>query len=167
VALEQLSVYALGAYQGYLRATVIQLKKHQRAAWAGHLGALLAAELSRQAPPEIWRERVVTCVPSTPSRRRYRGFNPAARIGETTARALGLPFEEMLACVGDQPSIKAMTRRQRSEVAPTPFRLICPVPERVLLIDDVLTTGSTLLRARAALGSCDLVAAVVARSTRL
>ena len=80
-----------------------------------------------------------------PSRARERGFDQAEIAAHLIAHELSLPVESVLkrckrtksqAALGDQ-------RRQVGELHGA-FRTISKPPEHVLLVDDVLTTGSTL-----------------------
>jgi len=156
-----LKVYSVGPYRGFLRSSVVQLKKRQRVAWARHLGQLLGEALERELTAEQLSGRVVTAVPSAPSRKRYRGFNPAGLVADGVAARLGLPCADLLECLGDPAPVKNLDRAQRL-AGEARFRARAAVPPRVLLVDDVMTTGGTLLQARQALGECDLLLAVVA-----
>jgi predicted amidophosphoribosyltransferase len=61
----------------------------------------------------------------------------------------------------------ARSRAQRMRLGADVFRAVTPVPERVLLVDDVLTTGTTLRRAVRTLltaGAAEVFCGVVART---
>jgi len=108
---------------------------------------------------------VVTWVPTTPARRRSRGFDHAELLARATARCLGLATTGLLRRLPGPPQ----TGRPRSERRDGPrFRPRTPrVPRSVLLIDDVSTTGASLsaaaLTLRAA-GARYVRAATVART---
>ncbi|RIH89871.1 ComF family protein [Calidithermus roseus] len=98
-----------------------------------------------------WSLHGVTAVPTLPYRKLVRGYNQAELLGRALARALELPYQETLTRQRYTPS---QTRRRLSERAELPedtFRPRGPLQGRWLLVDDVITSGSTYRRARAAL----------------
>ncbi|WP_189007608.1 ComF family protein [Deinococcus malanensis] len=153
----------LGAYRGVLRRSVRALKYGGARDLAGILGPALA----RGVPLE-WGVTAVVPVPLHVSRLRERGFNQAELLACGLAQELGVP------CVP-----QALTRRRagvsqaRQQGAQrqnfhghfqADFRHL--PPGGVLLLDDVLTSGRTLLACRDALqdaGVNRLYYAVVAR----
>ena len=86
----------------------------------------------------------VVPVPLHRARLAKRGFNQAEVIGRAVAGRLGAPFLDKLRAVRgtrDQVELTAASRRQNVAGA---FEARGPVAGRVLLVDDVMTTGSTL-----------------------
>lgn len=104
-----------------------------------------AAALAPGAPPEL-----VTPIPLHPRRLRARGFNPAAVLARSLARELRAPFDPVaLRRVRDTPSQTGLDRHQRRRNVRGAFSAgerVRP-PARVWLVDDVVTTGSTLSEA--------------------
>ena len=86
---------------------------------------------------------VVTWVPLGRRRRRERGFDQAeilARgVGSRTGRPVA-PLLERIRETGPQARRSSVERRRALSGA---FRSIAPPPPRVILVDDVLTTGAT------------------------
>ncbi|CAN5571305.1 hypothetical protein BH24ACT21_BH24ACT21_06560 [soil metagenome] len=86
----------------------------------------------------------VTCVPLHSSRRRQRGFNQAELMARAVAERIKVTFSVKLEAIKktrDQVELSASERRRNVEGA---FRVRGPVQGKVLLVDDVFTTGATL-----------------------
>jgi ComF family protein len=113
----------------------------------------LADLLVAAASPLRGRIDLVTCVPLHPRRLRERGFNQAALLAAPVAHALGAPFRPgLLARARDVPHQVGASRAARSALAEGSVTLRRGVPGAcVLVVDDVRTTGSTLLAVRGAL----------------
>jgi predicted amidophosphoribosyltransferase len=83
-----------------------------------------------------------------------RGFNPAAQIARSLARKFEIPFDAVaLRRTRDTPSQTGFDRRERRSNVRGAFRSRRGrrVPERIWLVDDVVTTTSTLAEAAIAL----------------
>jgi predicted amidophosphoribosyltransferase len=109
-------------------------------------------------------------VPLHPRRLRGRGSTPAARRARAVGRSLGVPADPVgLRRLRDTESQTGLGRaaRRRNVRGVFAARARGPVPERVWLVDDVVTTGSTLREAAAALRRAGVreVAAVCAART--
>lgn len=132
------SVRSAFAYRGPAREAVHRLKF---SGWRG-VGDALAAALAALGPPPA---DAVTWVPLAPRRRAERGFDQAHVLAKALARDLELPaaaFVRRTAATGPQ---SRRTREERLRAMTGAFAPIShrPPPARLLLVDDVFTTGAT------------------------
>lgn len=99
----------------------------------------------RGPPAEEAGPPTLVPVPLSAARRRERGFNQAGLLAEGLSAATGWPVLEALARVRTGRRQARLGRRGRAENVTAMFRARRPGPGPgpVLLVDDVLTTGST------------------------
>src|SRR5438093_1373299 len=133
-----LRVFAPLAYEGPARAMVRALKFRGAALAAG----AMAAQIAAGAPPGVLDRGVLVPVPLHPRRLRRRGFNQAERLAAALSRRTGL---EMTACLRRTGPARTQVGRHRDErLAGThgtvAVRPGAAVPERAILVDDVVTT---------------------------
>jgi predicted amidophosphoribosyltransferase len=126
-------------YEGPARDLVLGLKLRGVRACAAPLAGALALN--------AWREgvdaEVVTWVPGTPGDVRARGYDHAGAIAGRVAALLGLPVRPLLRLErpkADQTALAAAQRRANLDGA----FVARPVHGRVALVDDVMTTGTTI-----------------------
>ncbi|MBA2624356.1 MAG: ComF family protein, partial [Acidimicrobiia bacterium] len=155
---------ALLSYDGVGREMVASLKyRSHRSAIAG-LAAAMAA-LVDQGDGEGLGAEVVTWAPTTSRRRRQRGFDQAELLAKGVARSIGLPVARLLRRRPGPPQTGKSAAERREGPIFLPTR---PVPAgQILLVDDVVTTGSTLVAAALVLrqaGAKRVVALAVART---
>jgi predicted amidophosphoribosyltransferase len=114
------------------------------------VGEALAAALAALGPPPA---DAVTWVPLAPRRRAERGFDQARVLAQALARELGLPAAAYARRVTATSPQSRRTREERLRAMGGAFAGIPrrPAPARLLLVDDVLTTGATASACAAAL----------------
>jgi len=146
-------------YEGPARPLVARIKyrnQRQALAWLG-------AGLARRVLLAVGAVDLVTWAPTTDRHRRSRGFDHGELLARAVADALGVPCRPLLR---RHPG-PAQTGRPAGERRGTGPRFAAtgrlPVGTRVLVVDDVVTTGSTLraaVEAVAATGATAVPAAV-------
>lgn len=139
VAVEGLPCVALATYDAGV-ARALRRAKYGR---DRVLMRELAAHVAAVAGPFASRFDAVVPVPSPWTRRVARGFAPGAVLADAIGSASGVPVRHAVAMrPGDRQA--ALGAERRRENLRGRLRSVAPVPGRVLLVDDVVTTGSTL-----------------------
>lgn len=158
---------AFSSFGGSVATALRRLKYEDRPDLARPLGHLLrraarAAELDGD---------VVVPVPLHPRRLAERGFNQAALLASEVADELAIPLAaRALERARDTPQQAMLDRGARLANVASAFRAREPLTirgRRVLLVDDVLTTGATLSACAQALvgaGAVSVAALVLARA---
>ncbi|WP_022798755.1 ComF family protein [Thermus islandicus] len=114
------------------------------------LAPLLAGPLAEGVREAGWALHGVTAVPTLLSRLLLRGYNPPELLAQEVARLLGLPYRRALRRVRYAPS-QPSRGRARHKLPGDLFAPALRVEGPWLLLDDVLTSGATFLRAKEAL----------------
>ncbi len=105
-------------------------------------------------------------VPLHDRRRKSRGFDQAAELAKSIAEQTGKPYVVALRRVRNTPTQTKLSAQQRQENMRGAFESAERVSGRVLLIDDVLTTGSTAAECAAVLVAAGAASVTVATFAR-
>jgi ComF family protein len=93
----------------------------------------------------------VVFVPGDPDRRLQRGHHAAERLAAELAETWALPLEPLLIRARGSPRQRGLSQHDRRRNVAGAFVARAEVPARVLLVDDVYTTGATTNSASSAL----------------
>jgi ComF family protein len=162
---------AVAAYRGrgVVRDVIHEFKYNRQI----HLRRLIAQWLRAALDDERLHEihfDVIVPVPLHPARQRERGFNQASLLAESLSAETSVPSRPILQRVRYTTTQTALDRSERMQNLHNAFRLRKNADVRglrVLLIDDVLTTGSTLSECARVLkraGAISVHAATAARA---
>ena len=162
-------VCAAGLYRETLQRAVQHFKYHDAIGLDRPLGTLLAHAL-REARPDFLPDLIVP-VPLHPSRLRSRGYNQSLLLARVLGRQFEIPVSHRLLrrqrATLPQMGLSAADRRRNLRGA---FRVTREIDGlRLLLVDDVLTTGATARECAAVLraaGAEEVGVTVVARASR-
>jgi ComF family protein len=161
---------AFGYYSAEMRRVIHEFKFEGRRPLVQLLAPLLADALF-----EFWQREdfdFITYVPLHPGRRRERGFNQSELLGRALSRISGLQELRTLRRTAATRSQVGLSDAQRLENVRNAFRcthIDLVAGKRILLIDDVMTTGATVASASQALidaGVGKVSILTIARATR-
>jgi ComF family protein len=141
------------AYEGTARDVMHALKFSA----ARPLADVMAAQIAANAPAALLRGEAadalaivlrgpatVVPVPAHPARRRARGFDPAELLSRALARRTGMPIANALRRGGAPSRQLGASGEERRTAGRLDFAARATVPQNVVLVDDVHTTGATL-----------------------
>ncbi len=130
------------AYEGGARALVRALKFRG----AVGLAATMAAQIAATAPDELLDGFTLVPVPIHPARLRRRGYNQAEWLALELGERRGCPVSVCLERVGSEASQVGLNRIERIDSIQQTIRVRdgYEAPERVVVVDDVITTGATI-----------------------
>jgi ComF family protein len=161
------AAYSYGFYDGPLRELIHLLKYGKIQTLAAPLGRLMSLALPREQ-----RFDAIVPVPMHWRRRWARGFNQSMLLARALARRTGLPVFSAVGRSRFTPPQAGLTGARRRENMTRAFEVRKPEDvkgRRILLVDDVLTTGATAgacARALRRAGAVHVAVLTVARADR-
>ena len=159
---------ALWRYEGQVRKSLHRYKFGNARHYAPAYGRLLAMRIQRDLP----RAEVVTWVPVSAKRRRSRGYDQVELLAKAVGPELGIPAEGFLEKFRDNQANSGLkTSAERRANVLGVYRAVQPERirgKRVLLLDDIVTTGATASECARVLltaGAEEVIFAAVAAAT--
>ncbi len=137
-------VRAFGAYEGPLRIA------HHAFKFEGMegLGVPIADRMMEATIPGFLDGmEALVAVPLSPEKERERGYNPAQVLAERLSVKTGIPIRALIQKTRATRPQMSLPREERLKNPKGAYRWVsCPtnLPTKVVLVDDVFTTGSTL-----------------------
>lgn len=167
---KNISCIVLYSYESEVRDSIIRFKFYGEKQNADYYAEQLSKLIRARMPSEF---DLVTAVPISRERKQGRGYNQSELIARNAAQRLGLSYQECLEKIRDNREQHQLPRLERIKNVAGVYRADRDktAGKRILLIDDILTTGSTLcecaevlLKAGAQTVSCAAVAQVSGNS---
>lgn len=137
------SVTAVWYYEGNVRHAVLRFKFYR----ARHLAAGFGRNLAMRLLEQEWEYDILTWVPVSPLRRLTRGYDQVELLANAVGKELGVapvPALKKIRHNRRQSQIRSQAQRKANVLGA--YRVVNPEKvrgKRILLLDDVLTTGAT------------------------
>lgn len=159
---------ALWYYEGNVRRSLLRYKFHGRQSYAGSYGRLLSMKLLREERADY---DLITYVPISAQRRRKRGFDQVELLANEVSAQLGIPCVVTLKKVRhNRPQSGIAGHAQRRANVLGAYQVTdgkALQGKKILLLDDIVTTGATAGEAARVLltaGASQVHLAVIARA---
>lgn len=124
------------------------------------------ADLLDRVISHVPPDSAVVGIPTAPNTVRVRGFDHMGRVADALAKKRGLDISYPLERAATE-TLHFLPKAERVRLGPSLFRLSGKaVPEKILLLDDIVTTGTTIVAATRLLkqaGAKEVYVAVLAR----
>ncbi len=146
---------------------IANFKFHGKSRLAAYFADLMLKQMERQLNKEHFD--LVVAVPMQPSKLRKRGYNQARLLAERLGKQLDIPCSSCLKKIRSSQTQHELSGRERRHAQKGSYGCESLHGEKILLVDDICTTGSTLkecARTLKAAGASCVVAAAICRTPR-
>ena len=150
---ERLQALAVFHYETPIPELIRRLKFSDQVSLAPAFAEWIAERVRRVLPSDVYEGALLLPLPLSKSSYRQRAYNQSARIAEALAKRLGLEFRaDILYKTRDTPRQSESSALQRFVQSEGAYRATGNVRgRRIILLDDILSSGATLFHAAEAL----------------
>lgn len=149
--------YCAASYENFIVKKLINQFKYEPfiKELAKPLASLIIAHLINLNKANSFKDYILIPIPLYKKKLKQRGFNQSAEIAKELSKNLMIPvFDDVLIKIKQTPAQVELKKEQRQENIKESF--FCQKPEiirgrKILLVDDIYTTGSTIEEGRRAL----------------
>lgn len=131
---------------GAVQQMIHQLKYRKKEEISNFLGSWLGLELKEN---NLFKDvDIVVPVPVHPKRLKKRGYNQVSGFGNELAKILNASYrDDILVKTKNTINQARLNQTQRSDETNSPYQLVGSLPQgtHVLIVDDVITTGTTIV----------------------
>lgn len=155
------------SYSGQVRQSIIRFKFQNQKQFASFFAEKVAEQI-QIGYPNIGFD-MVTSVPISAQRLKIRGYNQSELIAADVALKLGLPYRESLQKIIDNKEQHKLNEKARHQNVRGVYQSVCKeetAGKKILLIDDIVTTGATLCECASVLyknGAAEIACAAIAQ----
>ena len=139
---------AIWYYKGYIRSSILRYKFRGARSYAAAYGRFVAMKLLQTQPEGF---DVLTWIPVSPLRKLRRGYDQVELIARAVGRELDMtPVSTLKKIRHNRPQSGITGAEKRKANVLGAYRAVSPekvAGKRVLLLDDILTTGATMSEA--------------------
>jgi ComF family protein len=142
-----LGIHSVSVYEGELRTAIHRFKFKKRKKLAQPLGVLLVNYLGNGQTVKMDEIDIIVPVPLHRKRLRERGFNQVKLLGESISKYYEVPTVSALERTRNTDLQFGLPREQRFKNVRGAFKIAdskAVYNKRVLLLDDIYTTGATI-----------------------
>lgn len=161
---------SLWYYDGNVRQSLLRYKFRGKQSYSRLYGQMLALSVAQQLDG---RFDLLTWVPISAKRKRSRGFDQTEMIVRQIGQELGIPVTPLFVKIRhNKPQSGCKSREARKANVLGVYRVTEPASvagKRILLVDDILTTGATVSECARVLltaGAAQILCATVAATTK-
>ncbi len=144
-----LGISAPYLYEEPVRSAILRFKRERYRGYAQLFAEHIKVLLSHDCPGRVFD--LVVSAPPRRKRMRKEGYDQAAQLGKTLAKKLGIPYLPSVLCQREhREKQSSLSREERHSNILGNIKVVkakAVLGKRILLVDDVTTTGATLKEA--------------------